>query len=65
MAAGPETPHPPNKSRAVPTDASRTILELKDGPRGALFLATISVFLLFAGWMAFYFLLFLPRGPIG
>jgi hypothetical protein len=38
---------------------------LKHGPRGALVLASFSVGLLFIGWLAFYFLLFLPRGSIG
>jgi hypothetical protein len=38
---------------------------LKNGPIGALVVASIAVALLFIGWMAFYFLLFLPRGPIG
>jgi hypothetical protein len=38
---------------------------LKDGPRGAFAVAGISVALLFIGWLAFYFLLFLPRGSVG
>jgi hypothetical protein len=38
---------------------------LRNGPAGALALAGIAVGLLFAGWLAFYFLLFLPRGAIG
>ncbi len=38
---------------------------LKDGPRGALFISSVSVGLLFIGWLAFYFLIFLRRGPIG
>ena len=38
---------------------------LKDGPRGALLVAGIAVALLLVGWLAFYFLLFLPRGPVG
>jgi hypothetical protein len=38
---------------------------LKEGPRGALVLASISVGLLFIGWLAFYFLLFMPRGSVG
>jgi len=46
-------------------DISLLAHELKQGPRGALFLATISVLALLAGWLAFYFLLFMPRGPIG
>ena len=38
---------------------------LKYGPLGALVVAAIAAGLLFIGWLAFYFLLFLPRGPIG
>jgi hypothetical protein len=38
---------------------------LKYGPLGALVVAAIATGLLFIGWLAFYFLLFLPRGPIG
>jgi hypothetical protein len=38
---------------------------LKHGPRGAFFVAGISVTLLFIGWLAFYFLLFIPRGSVG
>jgi hypothetical protein len=38
---------------------------LKHGPRGALLVAGISVALLFIGWLAFYFLLFMPRGSVG
>jgi hypothetical protein len=36
-----------------------------NGPIGAFVVASIAVGLLFAGWLAFYFLLFMPRGPIG
>ena len=38
---------------------------LQHGPRGALVVAGIAVALLFIGWLAFYFLLFMPRGSIG
>jgi hypothetical protein len=34
-------------------------------PRGALVVAGIAVALLFIGWLAFYFLLFMPRGSVG
>ncbi len=34
-------------------------------PRGALLVASIAVALLLLGWLAFYVLLFLPRGAIG
>jgi hypothetical protein len=45
-----------------PNDAAEA---LKNGPVGALVVAGIAVGLLFIGWIAFYFLIFLPRGPIG
>jgi hypothetical protein len=46
--------------------APETVAEcLKQGPRGALALASVSVGLLFIGWLAFYFLLFIPRGSVG
>jgi hypothetical protein len=40
-----------------PDDARQA---LRNGPAGALVVATIAVGLLFVGWLAFYFLLFLP-----
>ena len=50
---------------AAPIGAQAAAEALENGPRGALLLATISVGLLFIGWLAFYFLLFQSRGPIG
>lgn len=50
---------------AAPIGPEAAAEALKYGPRGALLLASIAVGLLFIGWLAFYFLLFLPRGPIG
>ena len=50
---------------AAPIDTDAALEALRHGPRGALFVATISVSLLLMSWLAFYFLLFLPRGPIG
>jgi hypothetical protein len=38
---------------------------LPHGPRGAFVVSGIAVALLFIGWIAFYFLLFMPRGSIG
>jgi hypothetical protein len=38
---------------------------LSRGPMGAYLIAGIAVGLLFIGWLAFYFLLFMPRGSIG
>jgi hypothetical protein len=50
---------------AAPIGSMAAAEALKHGPRGALFVAGIAVTLLLIGWLAFYFLLFLPRGPIG
>jgi hypothetical protein len=50
---------------AAPIGALAAAEALKNGPRGALLLSSLAAGLLFIGWLAFYFLLFLPRGPIG
>jgi hypothetical protein len=50
---------------AAPIGADAAAEALRNGPIGALVVASIAVALLFIGWIAFYFLLFLPRGPIG
>jgi len=47
------------------THASHATEALKRGPVGALLLSAIGVGLLLIGWMLFYFLLFLGRGPVG
>jgi hypothetical protein len=49
----------------TPTGPDEARRALRNGPAGALAVATIAVGLLFVGWLAFYFLLFLPRGAIG
>jgi hypothetical protein len=48
-----------------PVNAEDAAQALRDGPIGAYLVASIAVGLLFLGWLAFYFLLFLPRGAIG
>lgn len=50
---------------AAPIGPDAAAEALRNGPIGALVVASIAVALLFVGWLAFYFLLFLPRGPIG
>ena len=37
---------------------------LRNGPRGGLLIASVTLTVLLAGWLAFYFLLFIPRGAI-
>ena len=48
---------------AEPTAAAAEFLQ--HGPRGAFVVSGIAVALLFIGWVAFYFLLFMPRGSVG
>jgi hypothetical protein len=57
--------HQSAADRADPARPNDTAEALGNGPIGALVVASISVAVLFIGWLAFYFLLFLPRGPIG
>lgn len=46
-------------------NAEEAAQALRDGPIGAYLVAGVAVGLLFVGWLAFYFLVFLPRGAIG
>jgi hypothetical protein len=50
---------------AAPIGADEAAQALRDGPIGALTVASIAVGLLFVGWLLFYFFLFMPRGAIG
>ena len=50
---------------AVPTHLDEATEALRNGPVGALVVSAIAVGILFIGWLAFYFFLFLPRGSIG
>jgi hypothetical protein len=50
---------------AAPIETEDAVRALSNGPIGAFFVASIAVGLLFIGWLAFYFLLFMPRGSIG
>jgi len=50
---------------AAPIGADEAAQALSNGPIGAFVIAGIAVGLLFIGWLAFYFLLFMPRGAIG
>lgn len=52
--------------RVDPAISRSSALEtLKDGPRGAMLIASCAVALLFLGWLFFYFVLFLSRGKVG
>jgi hypothetical protein len=50
---------------AAPDGTDEAAAALRNGPIGAFIVASIAVGLLFIGWLAFYFLLFMPRGAIG
>jgi hypothetical protein len=54
-----------NEHVAEPKGAVAAAECLPRGPRGAFVVSGIAVALLFTGWVAFYFLLFMPRGSIG
>jgi hypothetical protein len=62
-----ETPRPSASAEdaAAPVGWNAAAEALRHGPRGALLVSGIATALLFAGWLAFYFLLFMPRGSIG
>ena len=65
----PDEPHETaahlSKHVAAPIGSDDAARALRDGPVGALLIASVAVGLLLIGWLAFYFRLFLPRGPIG
>jgi hypothetical protein len=50
---------------AAPMSSDAAAAALRHGPRGALIVAGIATALLLIVWLAFYFLLFLPRGAVG
>lgn len=50
---------------AAPIGAHEAAQALSNGPIGAFVVASVAIALLFIGWLAFYFFLFVPRGPIG
>jgi hypothetical protein len=50
---------------AAPAEVEQAVRALERGPIGAYVVASIAVGLLFIGWLAFYFLLFMRRGAIG
>jgi hypothetical protein len=58
-------PSLPAGGAAVPIGSNAAIEALRQGPRGAFFVAGAATALLFVGWLAFYFLLFIPRGSVG
>jgi hypothetical protein len=56
---------PSHSAAHLPEHLDEAAQALRRGPLGALVVASIAVGLLFIGWLAFYFLLFLPRGAVG
>ena len=48
-----------------PADEEAGKAALAITPRGAFVLAALLLCMILAGWLAFYFLLFLPRGIVG
>ncbi len=60
----PDAAHPDDPA-APPNGAREAAHALRNGPLGALVVASIAVGLLLIGWLAFYFLLFMARGASG
>ena len=50
---------------AATIDSDAATAPSEHGARGAFVVAGIAVAALFVGWLAFYFLLFMPRGSVG
>lgn len=46
-------------------ERERLEVAMRESPRGALVVSAIAVGLLMVGWLGMYFLVFLPRGPVG
>jgi hypothetical protein len=66
MSEGPRSFSTPSAAHADgPSSLENAAQALRDGPIGAYLVAGIAVGMLFLGWLAFYFLVFLPRGAIG
>ena len=58
----------PDSSHDYASDAEemdRLDAALDEAPRGALIVSGIAVAGLLIGWLGMYFLVFLPRGPVG
>jgi hypothetical protein len=58
----PETDTEPANKQTLDPEAMHALVH---GPRGALYIASAAVALLFVGWLLFYFLLFMRRGYVG
>ena len=53
---------PQHVAAPVSRDAARAAL--RHGPIGALLISSVTTAMLLVAWLAFYFLLFIPRGSI-
>ena len=49
---------------ADPSGRAAALETLNRGPRGAVVVASIALGLVLLLWLLFYFLVFLPRGPV-
>jgi hypothetical protein len=58
MIVSPDAPSSPEADKTGVDEIVRS------GPHGAIAVAGIATAVVFALWFAFYFLVFLPRGPL-
>ncbi len=55
----------PPPTPIAPADETAAIDQIvRSGPQGAIVVAGISVAVVLALWLAFYFLVFMPRSPV-
>jgi hypothetical protein len=53
-----------SQAPAVQNESAETDRIVASGPRGAVALASIATAIVIAIWLAFYFFVFIPRGPL-
>jgi hypothetical protein len=63
--AEPSYPVGPHDCASDADELRQLEIALDDAPRGAAVVSGVAVGLLMVGWLGIYFLVFLPRGPVG
>jgi hypothetical protein len=61
MIVSPDAPSSPETEDARIDNIDEIV---RSGPRGAIAVAGIATAIVIALWFAFYFMVFLPRGPV-
>ena len=59
-----QVPASTDAASSTETEDARIDEIVRSGPRGAIVVAGIATAIVIALWFAFYFMVFLPRGPV-